>query len=73
MIAGAWFGGLEKNKLPGGVGICGMEKNKNPASPKKTAPAGFLMGVPLYAEELLFISAKGGWIAIRGLNDRLSL
>ena len=73
MIAGAWFGGLEKNKLPGGVGICGMEKNKNPASQKKTAPAGFLMGFHYMLKNFFFISAKGRWIAIRDLNDRLSL
>ena len=73
LIAGAWFGGVEKNKLPGGVGICGLEKNKNPASQKKNCASRIFDGVPLYAEELFFISAKGRWIAIRGLNDRLSL
>ncbi|MBS7374098.1 MAG: hypothetical protein KIG57_08530 [Muribaculaceae bacterium] len=54
LIAGAWFGGVEKNKLPGGVGICGMEKNKNPASQKKNCASRIFDGVPLYAEELFF-------------------
>lgn len=48
----AWRFG--KEQTAGGVGICGMEKNKNPASQKNNCASRIFDGVPLYAEELFF-------------------